>query len=295
MEKDWEELLGDGYRAAERLTEAIGDKSGLSGIYHYTSQTETSIRYGHAYVILPGFRSYARAVPKRARMRKEGEEERVVDPQQMTAAEFVSLAAEVLKTGRTKEVGRGVGLRDLGWEVRGAPINYPWRHLLSVFSGEQSSDRPWVLNPDYQRGPVWSEEQQTKFIGHVLTGGQVPLIYLQRYDGPENAPPEHKDNYFDCPAEVIDGQQRLRAILRFLRHEIPGRCWVQGQWRDVWYRDFNEIEQGDHRLDSQVVFVDLPRQKLLEFYLKLNSGIAHTEADLERVRQMIAEEAKKEQ
>ncbi len=63
--------------------------------------------------------------------------------------------------------------------------------------------------PAYQRGPVWSQNHQQLFIDSVLRGFDIPKFYLRRVnEGP-----------YDW--EVIDGQQRLRAIWGFLRNEYP--------------------------------------------------------------------------
>ena len=41
----------------------------------------------------------------------------------------------------------------------------------------------------------------------VLTGGEIPAIYIQ--------------NYPDLTQEVVDGRQRLTSLLRFMDNEIP--------------------------------------------------------------------------
>jgi hypothetical protein len=61
------------------------------------------------------------------------------------------------------------------------------------------------LNPAWQRGPVWSRPKQALLIDSILRGYDIPMIYLR-----ETTP--HTPFKF----EVVDGQQRLRAVWEFL-------------------------------------------------------------------------------
>ena len=65
------------------------------------------------------------------------------------------------------------------------------------------------LKPPFQRKPVWSEKNRSYLIDTILNGYPVPEIYLQVVtDSSGNT------KYF-----VVDGQQRVRAILEFLEGE----------------------------------------------------------------------------
>ena len=62
------------------------------------------------------------------------------------------------------------------------------------------------LDPSWQRGPVWSAPKQALLIDSILRGYDIPMIYL--WDRGVSALPFRY--------EVVDGQQRLRAIWEFL-------------------------------------------------------------------------------
>jgi hypothetical protein len=64
--------------------------------------------------------------------------------------------------------------------------------------------------PQYQRGAVWSEKQKQLLIDSILRGYDIPKVYLRVLG--ENSEFEH---------EVVDGQQRLRAIWEFLSDGFP--------------------------------------------------------------------------
>ncbi|MXY35351.1 MAG: DUF262 domain-containing protein [Dehalococcoidia bacterium] len=61
--------------------------------------------------------------------------------------------------------------------------------------------------PAYQRGPIWSINHQQLFIDSILRGYDIPKLYLRKL-------PDGKGYGW----EVIDGQQRLRAIWDFMEN-----------------------------------------------------------------------------
>jgi hypothetical protein len=202
----------------------------------------------------------------------------------------VGQIVEVLSTGRTVEVGKGIGQRGWIFEVRDQYVSEPWDDLVLQIRGQADRTRtePWDLNPDYQRGAVWTKRQQERYIGHILSGGTSPLIYCQRYDRNTNAP--KGTDYMHLPIEVIDGQQRLRAVCAFIDGDIGGQVFHDREWHTYFYVDMDEVERRGLRMSEQVVYVDMSRQDRLRFYHRLNGGTAHTEEELARVQQMIIDE-----
>jgi len=253
-----------------------------TGVQHYTNQRCASWFYGHARVELPRIESRLSKHCVRVRFRREGSETPLgqTEEKEMPYGDVGAFVKDVLSTGRTCEVGKGVGLRSIGYGLPDTGVDIDWRSLaLYVREGRdrQGEPNPMNLNPDYQRGPVWDEQRQRRFIGHCLEGGRQQSMYVQR-----------DETYADLTEEVIDGQQRLRAIAAFIYGEIPGEVYHEGQWQELWYRDFNEVDRTSLRLSSRVVYGDWPREERLKFYLRLNSGgVAHTEEELDRVRALL--------
>ena len=65
-----------------------------------------------------------------------------------------------------------------------------------------------MLQPIYQRRYVWSDESAESFIDSLWNGIPVPPIFLL----------SKKDNPLEVSTlEVIDGQQRLTSLFRFMR------------------------------------------------------------------------------
>mgnify|MGYP002639338334 CR=1 FL=1 len=140
--------------------------------------------------------------------------------------------------------------------------------LASVEAGQ-------LVVPDYQRDRVWTPQQQAAFVGFTLEGAPLPAIYIREVDtsdGPRD--------------EIVDGQQRMAALKAFTVGEVPavfpstGRCaWISGL---AWV--------GWRMVGMPTCRFRGTRAEALSLYLSINSaGTPHTESDLERVRQLLAE------
>ncbi|MCR8670793.1 DUF262 domain-containing protein [Agrococcus sp. HG114] len=72
-------------------------------------------------------------------------------------------------------------------------------------------DGDYDLQPDFQRGEVWSTQKKRRLIDSILRGWHVPPIHLVARD--------------DGRSDVLDGQQRLTAIRDFVNgaYAIDGR------------------------------------------------------------------------
>lgn len=152
-------------------------------------------------------------------------------------------------------------------------VDVSWQYLqerLDNYSKSYGLD----LDPDFQRAHVWTESQQVAYIEFQLRGGV-----------------SGKDIYFNCPGfqrshsrvigpmVLVDGKQRLQAVLRFLQGEITAFGHRLPEYED----------KMNYLLGFGVWVNDLEsRNQVLRWYLDLNSGIAHTDEELNEVRRMIA-------
>ena len=149
------------------------------------------------------------------------------------------------------------------------------RHLEKMLKSYEE-DYNLELNPDFQRGNVWTEEQQIKYVEFFLRGGRsARVIYF-------NIGEWSFDKNTDIPQMVcVDGLQRLTAILRFLHNEIP----VFGHF----YNEFEDNIPLDHTLKFNINNLAY-KKDVLKWYLEMNSGgTVHSDSELERVRKMIKE------
>src|SRR5438874_2076714 len=64
------------------------------------------------------------------------------------------------------------------------------------------------LQPDFQRGQVWSESKKKRLIDTILREWYIPAIHIVVNDELDKE-------------EVLDGQQRIRSILEFVADKFP--------------------------------------------------------------------------
>jgi len=146
---------------------------------------------------------------------------------------------------------------------------------------EQSHEEEvWRLDADYQRDAVWTKQQQELFVGHHISGGPSPKIYIQRWGQ------RSLDRIME-PCEVLDGKQRLMALYAWYHRRIAA-CMCDGT-----YITYHQLNLASKRgvPNVRVTYIDLPRAERLHFYLRLNSGgTVHTTGELEKVQQLLKEE-----
>jgi hypothetical protein len=64
-----------------------------------------------------------------------------------------------------------------------------------------------VLGPEFQRNSVWTRAAKAYLVDTILNDRPIPVLYFQRMTSAQTGRPSYS---------VIDGQQRIRAILEFL-------------------------------------------------------------------------------
>ncbi len=136
------------------------------------------------------------------------------------------------------------------------------------------------LDPEFQRGHVWTEQQQVAFIEFFLKGGSTGrVIYL-------NYPSWHHAVKAGCYNDfvIVDGKQRLRALERFVKNEFM----VFGSY----YKEFTDKIRMRNMMKLNINDLKSKRE-VLQWYLDFNSGgTVHSEAELEKVRKLIQKENK---
>ena len=83
------------------------------------------------------------------------------------------------------------------------------RELVDLRKGDVAKP-----NPEYQRGVVWTRDQQMKLIDSVMRGYQLPIIYL--HYNKRVVAGLTQESY-----DIIDGQQRITALHLFVEGAFP--------------------------------------------------------------------------
>jgi uncharacterized protein with ParB-like and HNH nuclease domain len=134
-------------------------------------------------------------------------------------------------------------------------------------------ERGLILNPDFQRGHVWTEDQQVKFMEYVFRGGKCAPIRLNQAGWMNDFRGE-----FVC----VDGLQRITAILKFLYDELKVFGSKYSEYKDK-LRPLVTVKLHVNDLET--------RAEVLQWYLELNGGgTPHSKDELARVAGLLKKE-----
>ncbi len=120
------------------------------------------------------------------------------------------------------------------------------------------------LTARFQRREVWKSPARSFFIDTLLRGYPVPPIYLRVTQSKDHA---------RTIREVIDGQQRLRALLDFVDGKYELTNAVGASWRG---RTFKELDIQHQLLIKEFPFIcevlhGISDQRVLEIFARLNT------------------------
>lgn len=154
-------------------------------------------------------------------------------------------------------------------------VDIPWTSLERTIADLQT-DYALNLDPDFQRGHVWTKAKQIAYVEFVLHGGRSSRTLLF------NCPNFHTYGGAE-PMVIVDGKQRLEAVQRFMAGKIPAFGHKISEYTDKLHVMHNTIRFQVNDLAT--------RAEVLTWYLQLNAGgVVHTEAELNRVRTMLEAE-----
>jgi hypothetical protein len=129
---------------------------------------------------------------------------------------------------------------------------------------EWDSQKQLVLNPAFQRRAVWSDKAKSYLIDTILRGKPIPKVFIRQ---------KLNVTTRSSVREVVDGQQRLRTILSYVR---DGFAIGRGQHPEYGGMRFSQLPE-----DAQSAFlsfeiavdllINLPDAEILDIFARLNS------------------------
>lgn len=125
------------------------------------------------------------------------------------------------------------------------------------------NEKKLILRPEYQRRSVWSKPAKSSLIETVLQNKPIPLFLIQE-----------KDNGL---LEVIDGQQRLRALSEFYNNDFI-LSGVHDEIKGKSYSDLNTplFEEFDYKnkFDKYklyfILIKDADEDEIIDMYTRVN-------------------------
>ena len=114
-------------------------------------------------------------------------------------------------------------------------------------------------NPDFQRPAVWSKSQKQLLIDTILRNYDVPKMYWRKLSS-------QPDQY-----DVVDGQQRLRAIWEF---------------REGKYRMAKDADSINGDAIAGLLYEELPDELRMRFDIYPLDVVVITDTDEDEVREM---------
>ena len=144
---------------------------------------------------------------------------------------------------------------------------------LGVKTARIYQDDKYII-PPYQRGLVWSLANKQNLISSIMEGSPIGEFIFAR-----------KETTHSVEWTVIDGQQRIDALRRFVKNEFTdrgGRYFKEYSYREMVYltERFSNF--------SAVYIQDLTEEEQANIYINKNiGGVAHTDEELALAREFL--------
>lgn len=153
-------------------------------------------------------------------------------------------------------------------------IDVDWEHILSWIADHKKWDN-LELNPDFQRGYVWTRKQQISYVEHILKNGLTGReIYFNCPDWMAS---------FEGPMVCVDGLQRITAVQAFMGNKIKAFGTYRKEYIDSFVPLYAAFSININNLVN--------RSDILQWYIDLNTtGKRHTPKQIEKVKNLLDKE-----
>lgn len=117
------------------------------------------------------------------------------------------------------------------------------------------------LKPDFQRNEVWTRAAQIMLIDTIIRGIPIPKIYIKSIMCNGNT-----------YRVVIDGQQRLTAILKFVKNKLKLSKPYSGEYEGFFFSDLPDDVQNEilrYKIDINEIF-NPSEEEIRDLYSRVN-------------------------
>ena len=132
---------------------------------------------------------------------------------------------------------------------------------------EWSNNNQLELSPRYQRKAVWSEAAKSYLIDTIIRGKPIPKIFIRQKINPKTK---------QSIREVVDGQQRLRAILSFLKDGFVINKKHNKEFGGLFFSQLDTVADSTQTnfLNYEIsvdLLVNMDDAEILDVFSRLNS------------------------
>lgn len=153
-------------------------------------------------------------------------------------------------------------------------MNYDVSFQTISWFNERKNDGSLEISPKFQRRAVWLEKERSLLIETIVNELPFPEIYIHVETDKETG----KQTY-----SVVDGQQRITSILKYLGNEFP--LPTNDRWKGQYFRD---LDNKENFWDYKIVVRSLRQtndEEIRSLFTKLNTNnIALNDQELRNAR-----------
>lgn len=160
--------------------------------------------------------------------------------------------------------------------TKGGAMKYDVSFQTVSWFNERKNDESIEISPKFQRRAVWLEKERSLLLETLMNKLPFPEIYIHVETNLDNG----RQTY-----SVVDGQQRITSILKFIDNDFP--LPKNDFWNGEYFRDL-EPAQKNQFWDYQIVVRFLRQtndEEIRSLFTKLNTNnIALNDQELRNAR-----------
>lgn len=132
---------------------------------------------------------------------------------------------------------------------------------------EWSDNAQLELSPKFQRRSVWTDTARSYLMDTIVSGKPIPKVFIRQKINPQTR---------KSIREVVDGQQRLRTILSFMKDGFVISKQHNKTYGGLYFSQLNEIDDEiqSHILNYEIsvdLLVNMSDPDVLDVFSRLNS------------------------
>ena len=168
---------------------------------------------------------------------------------------------------------KGAGIATMGVQPLGSDLRFPRGTCVKSFDSRVYSINDFVewdrreqlvLNPAFQRRDVWSDKAKSFLMDTIIRGKPIPKVFIRQ-----------KLNVTSRTSvrEVVDGQQRLRTILSFVKDGFVINRRHNKEFGSIYFSQLDPDIQAQlltYEISADML-INLPDSEILDIFGRLNS------------------------